>query len=187
MEKHVLECGNYDFFFNVLIGALFHKFLTVEKLEIWHEEHICFVADTLEANLVDMRNCHEQLETTRTESQIGEKDMMDHGFHTTGLPLEIGSTSTIQISAANAYTQEIQKDEEAYDFELEDEQVEKIQSAPGVDLVLKETLNDIYTPLSDDCDLLLIDYGFHYDELFVCDKDKPMFNPPPHGKTCDWM
>lgn len=142
--------------------------VTVEELETFHEEHIRLIVEALEANLEALRDFQEQLKTTRTASQIVEEDRMDHGLQTTDVPPGISSTSKIQVSAADASTQEIRGDLQAdpeQDDELEDEQVLQNQCTPGVD-VESQHMNDIYTPMSADPDRLLVDNRFHTNHLF---------------------
>ena len=127
-----------------------------EELETLHEEHIGLMAKALDANLEALKDFQEQLQITRTASQLVEDDGIDHRLQSTDVPPWIDSTSMIQVAAADASTQEIQgklQADEEQDNELEDEQVLQNQSTVGVDGE-SQFMNDIYTPMSADPDHL---------------------------------
>ena len=98
--------------------------VTAEELETLSKEHIGLMKEAVDANLEALRKFREQLRMTRPPPRIDEEDEMDHGLQTTGVPPGIDSTSMIQVSAADASTQEIQgklQANEEQDDGLEDE------------------------------------------------------------------
>jgi len=158
--------------------------VTVEELKTLHEDHVGLLAEAVEANLEAIRDFQEQqLPTTTTTTAShqmlveGEERRMDHdGLQTTDdhdvvSPGIVGSTSrNIQILSTT---------DDGQDDEVEDEQVlPHNQFTPGVDAEStyeSQHMNndDIYTPMSADPELLLVDNNssFHTDELFEFDRE----------------
>ena len=144
--------------------------VTADEIETFSEEHIRLMEKALDANLEALRDFQEQLQITRTTSQIVEEDGIDHGLQTTHMPPGIDSTSMIQVSTADASMQETQgklQADEKQDDGLEDEQVLQIQSTPD-DNIESQLMNDIYTPMSAELDDLLVDNMLHI-QLFEFD------------------